>query len=401
MNTRKTFLYAWELGSYLGHLGTFAPFAVALQAQGHAVRFAVRETAQCSRLLPNGSSWFQAPIAVERMATSPPLNYGDILLRFGYDDVDTLCGLLTGWRSILQAVRPDLLIADHSPSAMLAARSLGIPVMLFGAGFNCPPRRDPFPSMRFWEPVAADVLKKIDATALATINRAMQLTGTEGLAKLSDLFDVTEDTLLGVPELDHYPDRGPARYWGAQGVFHGTTFCPEWESDDRPRIFGYMRPDHPHLAKMLADLHDQDYQVLLCIPGWDGRHALGPGIRVVADLVDLAAVSAGVSLAIVYGSSTISYLLSCGIPVLCVPIQLENYLLALRVAALGAGAMLNPDAAEIDFAAVVATLLADPHFRTIAKRFADRYAALTHDVIIGNVVRRAVDIASLNRGESM
>jgi len=142
------FLYAWELGSNLGHLATFEPVAQQLRQDGHHVTFAVRETHACATFLDDRFAWLQAPRFDGSTGMAAPASYADILAGVGYADPAALMGLVVAWRTLLQLARPQLVFADHAPTAILAARTLGIPVMLFGPGFTMPPLRSPVPAMR-------------------------------------------------------------------------------------------------------------------------------------------------------------------------------------------------------------------------------------------------------------
>jgi hypothetical protein len=124
------FLYAWELGANLGHVGTFEPVAQKLKEAGHSVTFAVSETEACATLLGDCFAWLQAPAVVAKHNLPAPVNYADILLARGYDDPVVLWGLLVAWRNMLQLVRPNLVFADHAPTATCCAMRRAAPKAL-------------------------------------------------------------------------------------------------------------------------------------------------------------------------------------------------------------------------------------------------------------------------------
>ena len=80
-------LYAWEFGANLGHIGPFLPLARELrQAATKCIgpspsRHAVADFLAKRRLHLAGS-----PDHARATPRGPPLNYADILLRFGYAD---------------------------------------------------------------------------------------------------------------------------------------------------------------------------------------------------------------------------------------------------------------------------------------------------------------------------
>jgi UDP:flavonoid glycosyltransferase YjiC (YdhE family) len=108
--------YAWELGANLGHIGTFLPVARALRERRHEVQWVVAQPHRAARLLPAaGFDWLQAPLMPEVLQKAPPLNYADILLRFGYAQPQALFGLIVAWRKLMGLTRANIVLADHAP----------------------------------------------------------------------------------------------------------------------------------------------------------------------------------------------------------------------------------------------------------------------------------------------
>jgi len=205
----------------------------------------VAQPHRAARLLPAaGFDWLQALLMPEVLQKAPPLNYADILLRFGYAQPQDLFGLVVAWRKLMGITGAEIVLAGHAPSAILAARKLDIPVMLFGSGFFAPPATHPTPNMRPWQAVPAEHLLHADAAVLASINAVLQHFGKAPLGRLADLFQVEEQALLTFPELDHYENRVGARYWGT--LPYASAFPPDWPDTAGPKAFAYLRPDSAH-----------------------------------------------------------------------------------------------------------------------------------------------------------
>jgi UDP:flavonoid glycosyltransferase YjiC (YdhE family) len=390
--------YAWEFGANLGHIGAFLPLARALRQRGHDVRWAVSQTAPTARLLAaEGFTWLQAPNCAETPREGPPLSYCDILLRFGYTRSDDLLGLVVAWRELLRLSGAQAVLADHAPTAILAARTLGIPVMLFCFGFFAPPRQRPLPTLRPWLASQPGQLDALENHALASINTVLEHFGQAPLGAVAQLFDVAEDTLLGFPELDHYANRGAARYWGNlpnAGV--GNT--PAWPALPGKRIFAYLRTGTRHHEAALAALHALGQPSVVFFP--DASPALleryaAPHLIFSATPLDLAQTAREADAAVTYAAmSTVTSFLLKGKPGLLLPGHLEQFLLARRIEEMGAGLMVNPEQPPVDLELKLRRVLFDREFALNAQAFARKYANFPQDTIIAHLIRRIEEIAA-------
>lgn len=367
-------LYAWELGGNLGHVGPFMPLAQRLRACGHDMLLAVRDTSACARLLLADWSWVQAPGYLRRNLQGAPLNYAGILSGVGYHDPQVLLGLVNAWRTLISLHGAQLLIVDHAPTAMLAARSLDVPVMLFCSGFYAPPAEDPLPAMRFWQRVPVEQLRRADNAVLAVINEVLQKLGRPALGRLCELFEVAEKRLLTWPELDHYAQRRGGRYWGGIVQSAGHAW-PGWPVGKGPRIYSYLRADHPHYRAALQALADSGLPVLGYFPDLPQGAHLPANVRASREPLDLDRACREADVAVLYGgAATLQAFLLAGKPVLALPAQLEQYLGALRVEQMGAGLLESPEQSPVDIAGKLRRLVSEPAFTEAASAFARRHA---------------------------
>lgn len=389
-------LYAWEFGANLGHVGAFMPLARALREQGNDVHWMVTQPAVVGEFLAGeGFNWLAAPTTPELSRPGPPLTYADILLRFGYADPRALFGLVGGWREAMSLTGARLVLADHAPTALLAARSLGIPVMLFSNGFTAPPRRSPLPNMRPWMPVPVQTLDQFDRSALSSVNAVLARHGCAQMQHLAELFDVAEEALVTFPELDHYPDRGPARYWGSLPSA-GTGRQAAWPTVGGKRIFAYLRAESPHHEAVLAALLALGQAALIYFPNLPPALAArfrAPHLRFLEQPADIGQMVREADLAITYASlATTTAFLLAGTPLLLLPGHLEQYLVARRVEEMGAGRLVNPEQPAGDLSGMLADLMHNPSWRGNAAAFAEKYAAFDQQAVIGNLVRRAEEL---------
>lgn len=388
--------YAWEFGDNLGHIGCFLPLARALRSNGHQLHWVVSAPHLATRLLDQeGFTWLQAPTLPERSRQAPPLTYTDILLRFGYAHPADLLGLTVAWRELMRLTQADLLLADHAPTALLAARSLGLPAMLFSSGFCVPPRQIPAPNMRPWQVISKPQLLAIEQPALGSINAVLARFGKPPLEGVTHLFDVAEDTLLGFPELDHYSQRGPARYWGNLPDA-GVGNAAPWPDVPGKRIFAYLRAETCHHEAVLTALHTLGQPTVLFFPGASETlitRFTAPHLVFTQTPVDLTKTGQEADAAITYGSlSTTARFLLAGKPVLLLPGHLEQFLMARRVEEMGAGLLVDPERPAGDLTQKLQQVIFDSLFAGNAQAFARKYAAFPQEVVVNNLVRRIEEL---------
>ena len=111
--------------------------------------------------------------------------------------------------------------------------------------------------------------------------------------------------------------------------------------------------------------------------------------------LDLAQTAREADAAITYASftTTTSFLLM-GKPLLLLPGQLEQFLLARRVEEMGAGLMVNPEQPPVDLELKLRRVLFEPDFALNAQAFARKYANFPQDTVIAHLIRRIEEIAA-------
>ena len=120
-------LFAWELGGGLGHLTPLVPLVRRLRECGHRVVAAARDLSRIDTLFAGiDVTYLQAPVKMARSADQfdPPRTFAHILHNNGFAQPAELRAMAGAWRSLYRLVDPDLVVFDHSPTALLAARDL-------------------------------------------------------------------------------------------------------------------------------------------------------------------------------------------------------------------------------------------------------------------------------------
>jgi len=388
----------WELGTSYGHLSALLPFAAGLKQRGHDVLLALRELHNAGGMIAGDIALFQAPVWLPQMTglPEPPLNYSEILLRYGYFDAGGLAGLVGAWRALFALHRSDAVVADHAPTALLAARSMGLAATTLGCGFYCPPRRIPMPNMRAWLDVPQQRLQDSDARVLHSMNTVLAGYQAAPLASVGELFGIEENFLCTFAELDHYAQREPARYRGAfWNAGSGQEVC--WPEGEGERVFVYLEPLMRDFAGVLDAVAALGLRAIVCAPGISDdlrKKREHPRVIVSAHPYRLDKLLPECDLFIGYGGHGMTAaMLMAGVPLLLLPNQLERFLLAARIAAIGAGIAVHPDAPPPDYRALLRMMLGAPGYREQARRFADKYADFDQDAQRQDIMDRIEEIA--------
>jgi UDP:flavonoid glycosyltransferase YjiC (YdhE family) len=352
--------------------------AEALLARGHHVSVILRDLQHANLFLRlPGAVVYQAPLAPTYKAAWQPGSYADILAVSGWGDSDRLATHLTAWINLLRAIAPDVVVADHSPSALLAARWLGLRTANWGLGFFVPPRTSPLPVYRDWEHIDVDGVHARENGILACANAAARQIGMPPLANLAQVLAVDHEFLSTWAEFDHYRSRSNTPdYLGPN--FRTDQGCPvDWPAGDGLRVLAYLKPEFPWGEQLLQALESIAANAIVAIPGADAAATSTrsrPRLRIVAKAVRLDTLLGQADLVICHaGEGTLAPTLLAGKPVLMLPMTAEQFILSQRVAELGVGTTIAAEQRCPDFAKIIAELGTQSRFRNAAIAFAQRH----------------------------
>ncbi len=382
-------LFAWELGANFGHLARDLPVAKRLRELGHDVLFAVKDVRVAMQALePAGFHFVQAPCPNPplRLAT-PPVNYSEILVGTGYCDPSLLGGLVQAWLRVFEFYGADIVVINHAPTALLAARVGGLAAIATCIGFELPPDTDVLPSIRPWESIPEPRLRQADAQALQQINAVLRQHGKAPLPRVADLFANVPAVLTTFPELDHYGARVGSRYTGPISALPNVAER-EWPRGGNARIFAYLRPSVPGFIPLLEALSETGASVLCVAPGIAQdvvTRFASPAFDIVTEPVALGTVLKQADLAIAYGTGTMSDALLAGVPLLMVPQVVEQAIAARRIEALGAGILWTPPRTQETARSVLALVSGSLSLRQTAQQFAQRHRSFSADRAIADV----------------
>jgi UDP:flavonoid glycosyltransferase YjiC (YdhE family) len=385
-------LLAWELGGGFGHLAPFLSLAPRLLERGHTLHIAAREIGNAHKAIGDlPITVHQAPLCLKNYGglQEPPLNFAEILMRYGYLDPPMLRAMVAAWRALLDATRTDLLIADHAPTALLAARWSNMPTAVIGTPFSVPPQVHPTPNMRHWLDVPPQRLADSDAHVLKAVNAILPVDAAP-LAAIHGIFSGAAQFFLGVPETDPYGPREAAVYLGPNSRSTGTAL-PAWPGGAGKRILAYLRGDYKHLEATLRALVADGTRVIAYVPGANQKHLnlmATLGATVAMESVDMVRLLPQADICVAHGPGTAFAALRAGVPVMMLPTQLENFLLAQAMQRMGIGTLIHPDQDSPDFAGVLTEMMASDRYAASARVFAARYPDSVIDAMIEQVIAR-------------
>ena len=365
--------FAWEMGGELGHARRIFAVARSLRASGHETAFAFADLAPLGEIAGQTLDGFAAPLASnERPQSTAPLNASDILLNRGFGDGQGLAGALRAWRQLFDLWKPDLLVADYAPAAQLAARTTGLRQVAIGSGFSMPPAHDPMPALRTWTALDAPLLQQVDAKLMAGVRDALERIGAreQAPARASDLFRGEAQLLCTWPEIDPFGPREHAEYLGPQDD-STTGITASFEGARRPRVVAYLKPRDPRFLACVRALGSLAGEAIVAAPGLEPRHcqSLSTGaVRVLPGPVALAPLLPHADFCVCHaGPGTVARSLTAGVPLVLLPHQLEQFLVARRVVSSGWGLMPSPEAKDPDVEGFLAQALAAPGIGAAAK----------------------------------
>ncbi len=386
-------LIAWELGANLGHLTRLLPIAEILQQQAHQVLFVVRDTEAAAVLLePRGFAFISAPYYIGKTKIAqPPVNYAELLIADAYLAKPSLIGRIRSWLALYQLYKPDIILIDYAPSALLAAHIEHIPAVCIDNGFGMPPLVSPMPTIRPFETVSTHRLSQAETLVLTAINAVSHHFQGPLFKQFVELFNTQATILATFPELDHYGVREHGDYVGPIFSYIGSLSA-SWQTETKTKIFAYLRPDMPGLQALLKVLASIDTEVVCVIPGLTRlNRELAKKLRVYTQPVLLNSFIVKANLVISYaGSGLTANALLAGVPLLLLPYTIEQYLQARRIEQLGAGLMLNQERSESVIKQALDKILSEPHFHKAASDFAVRHVGF-HPAQAANYVVKSIE----------
>lgn len=378
-------LLTWELGGGLSHMARLGEIGKGLVQRGLQVYAAIRDLRYVDQVF--GAADIKATLCPVKEHVGGHqrqiLSYAHLLRNIGFESVEELLPRANAWRSLFEALAPDLIVFEHSPTALLAARNLPVKRVLVGSGFTIPPNVSPLPVIRQSPGFGAEQLASDERAILNQANAVLSDWGEPQLSSLSQLYYPNQGAFLSTfPELDAFGFRDDVRYLGV--VPFGGGDKPEWPSRHGKKVFVYLKP-FKYLELLLQVLKGFPVQSLVYAP--DVNQSLkeqydSSSMRFVSYPVDMELVAEQCDVAIFNGTnSCIGQMMRAGKPTLNIPLVLEQVYNARAAERLGIGLTAAPDR-PAEITARLGDLVHSPDLQNNARQAA-KQAPLIEDPIAG------------------
>ncbi|MEX2297478.1 MAG: hypothetical protein WD715_08690 [Dongiaceae bacterium] len=328
-------LFAWELGGGFGHAGPLRALADRLAASGHEPVLALRDVVVPAPLLrerpypilqaPFWPKPFDLPGRKHAIAS-----HADMMALAGYGRAEGLAAMVAAWDSLIDLVRPDLIVADNAPTLALATYKR-VPTLFVGYGFTLPPvHEDRFPLLRTDTP-----LLMAESQLLGNVEKVQRQRRAPVPPTLTALFRGAARALVCARELDPYlmredPELGPLERMPKPSP-------PPAE----PSLFAYLGGELRRIDPLIQAFALMRSPVQVFLRDDAAVHArflAARGVMVHRQTPALADVVPTVSCVLSLGGHTTSHAaLMGGRAQLVIPIHVETDLTALRLSEMGVG----------------------------------------------------------------
>jgi spore coat polysaccharide biosynthesis predicted glycosyltransferase SpsG len=375
-NRMARILLSWELGGGLGHINRLCTIARFLKKKNHNVALVLRELSQAAYYCEKDDiPCFHAPLFQRNKRISFPIStYAQLLYHCGFDNDDALTARIKAWKNIIRLYKPDILIADHSPTALCAFHSMPVKKILVGTGFSIPPAISPLPEMRKPGFIPEEEVIQWEERVVTIIGKAFKKCRIDPIKHLFQIYEADAKLLFTFPECDHFSQRKDGEYVGICPP-PTTGISLKWPLAEGKRIFGYLT-HYRGIDTLLDVLIQTPCSYVLFIRNMEEKlyktyHRAN--LVLSKKPLNIHRAVAACDLGICHATHDTSLrLLLAGKPLFMLPLFLEQGMTADNIQHSGAGLSV-PFFSEKKIRYSMNRMLGEPYFKTSAEAFSRKY----------------------------
>ena len=335
----------------LGHILPIKALAQHFVDDGHIVYVVLQDLKHAQSVFSDMHvHLLQAPHrhGTRNESPTPAHCYAQLLAINGFANDNELLGLARAWQTLFTLIAPDILLIDHSPSALIAARGLDCIKVNIGTGFTIPPAQTPlaiFSPDKLNNQQQQSVIDD-EEQLLQRCNRVLTALQKPTMTQLSDLYsDARHNAFLSLPEFDHFTARADTHYLGV-AQHDAANKQPQWPAVTGKKIFIYLKPFQA-LNALLQQLQNTDASIIFYsndIPAQQLAPFQAQHICFEREPLDLNSVAAQADFVIINANhSTLMHFVLNQVAVMMLPLHWEQQLMAIRMQEQGIGVLASHD----------------------------------------------------------
>jgi UDP:flavonoid glycosyltransferase YjiC (YdhE family) len=203
---------------------------------------------------------------------------------------------------------------------------------------------------------------------LKSVNSVLEDFGSAPLDACWQLSSSNRDFLCTLPEADVYADLRTEKAYYPFACHSPEFMVPCWRPGARRKIFAYLKPHYRDLPELVRQMSGCADDVKIFISGTPAaRLEIPANVEILNRPADLGSVVEACDVVVCHaGNGAVVTTLLGGKPLLLIPLQMEQWLVARQVVRSGAGLMVDPDSQGRDAGELLARLFDCASFRNRA-----------------------------------
>lgn len=295
------------------------------------------------------------------------------LAKGGFFSEDTLRTRFAWWHETFLRLRPALVVAEYCPTALLAARALGIPCCATGNAYGLPPATmESFPSLA----TGQDNGIVLDETMLLDVVNAVVVPyGLPPLTRLPAIYQSDIALPTGVKLWDPYAD------WRQEQLVLPVEKMPPLAEGTGTELFIYFSVNELEESAILDAVAALDMPARCFAPKLSGqaraRLASNPNIRIENAPLSQREIVARARMVLCAGQAgTLALSVLSGLPVVALPRQSEQATNARAAAQLASCRhLIRPERTKDSILSAISEIWSDPSAQSAGRQAAETLRA--------------------------